>query len=49
MFLRYAGRIKIIHRSWREANKSVALPEEDEEAAEAGKEEDAEAQGCRAL
>lgn len=27
----YAGRIKIIHRSWREANKSVALPEEEEE------------------
>lgn len=41
---RYAGRIKIIHRSWREANKSVALPEEEEEAAEgaAAKEEDAE-------
>jgi len=27
----YASRIKIIHRSWREANKSVALPEEEEE------------------
>eukprot|EP00438_Fugacium_kawagutii_P008014 Skav209165 [mRNA] locus=scaffold1137:331213:374682:- [translate_table: standard] len=26
----YASRIKIIHRSWREANKSVALPEEEE-------------------
>ena len=31
--LRYASRIKIIHRSWREANKSVALPEEEEEKA----------------
>lgn len=30
---RYASRIKIIHRSWREANKSVALPEEEEEKA----------------
>ena len=30
--LRYASRIKIIHRSWREANKSVALPEEEEKA-----------------
>ncbi|CAK8999060.1 NEDD8-like protein RUB1 [Durusdinium trenchii] len=27
----HATRIKIIHRSWREANKSVALPEEEEE------------------
>eukprot|EP00435_Cladocopium_sp_Y103_P019377 s726_g4.t1 len=27
----YASRIKIIHRSWREANKSVALPEEEED------------------